>query len=78
MHDHTHLLWSCVDEINQRLIIDGVALCGATEKGVIPVLDAGIHLRKSLCCKEIDYRVKPDNDNFRSFSATLLYAALFF
>ena len=38
------------------------------EKGVIPVLDAGIHLRKSLCCKEIDYRVKPDNDNFRSFS----------
>ena len=43
----------------------------ATEKGVIPVLDAGIHLRKSLCCKEIDYRVKPDNDNFRSFSATL-------
>ena len=42
----------------------------ATEKGVIPMLDAGIHLRKSLCCKEIDYRVKPDNDNFRSFSAT--------
>lgn len=42
----------------------------ATEKGVIPVLDAGIHLRKSLCCKEIDYRIKPDNDNFRSFSAT--------
>ena len=42
----------------------------ATEKGVIPVLDAGIHLRKSLCCKEIDYRDKPDNDNFRSFSAT--------
>ena len=30
----------------------------ATEKGVIPVLDAGIHLCKSLCCKEIDYRVK--------------------
>ena len=30
----------------------------ATEKGVIPVLDAGIHLRKSLCCKKIDYRVK--------------------
>ena len=26
----------------------------AAEKGVIPVLDAGIHLRKSLCCKEID------------------------
>ena len=24
------------------------------EKGVISVLDAGIHLRKSLCCKEID------------------------
>ena len=43
----------------------------ATEKGVIPVHDAGIHLRKSLCCKEIDYRVKSDNDNFRSFSATL-------
>ena len=41
-----------------------------TEKGVIPVLDAGIHLRKSLCCKEIYYRVMPDNDNFRSFSAT--------
>ena len=33
------------------------------------MLDAGIHLRKSLCCKEIDYRAKPDNDNFRSFSA---------
>ena len=32
------------------------------------MLDAGIHLRKSLCCKEIDYRFKPDNDNFRSFS----------
>ena len=42
-----------------------------TEKGVIPVLDAGIHLRKSLCCKEIYYRVKNDNSNFRSFSATL-------
>ena len=42
----------------------------ATEKGVIPVIDAGIHLRKSLCRKEIDYRDKPDNDNFRSFSAT--------
>ena len=24
------------------------------EKDVIPVLDAGIHLRKSLCCKEMD------------------------
>ena len=35
----------------------------ATEKGVIPVLDAGIHLRKFLCCKEIDYRVNTDNDN---------------
>ena len=47
-----------------------------TEKSVIPVLDARIHLRKSLGCKEIDYRVKPDNDNCRSFSATfflLLY-----
>ena len=49
-----------------------------TEKGVIPVLDAGIHLRKSLCCKEIDYRDKPDNDNFRSFSATFSYEASFF
>ena len=30
----------------------------ATEKGVIPVLDAGIHLPKSLCCKEIDGAVQ--------------------
>ena len=50
----------------------------ATEKGVIPMLDAGIHLRKSLCCKEIDYRVKPDNDNFRSFSVASLYGWSFF
>ena len=47
------------------------------EKGVIPVLDAGIHLRKSLCCKEIDYRVKPDNDNFRSFSVASILKAPF-
>ena len=50
----------------------------ATEKGVIPVLDAGIHLRKSLCCKEIDYRVKHDNDDFRSFSATFINFYTFF
>ena len=50
----------------------------ATEKGVIPVLDAGIHLRKSLCCKEIDYRVKHDNDNFRSFSPTFSKRSVFF
>ena len=49
----------------------------ATEKGVIPVLDAGIHLRKSLCCKEIDYRLKPDNDNFRSFSVASILKFLF-
>ena len=36
----------------------GGNLYEVAEKGVIPVLDAGIHLRKSLCCKEIDYRVK--------------------
>ena len=50
----------------------------ATEKGVILVLDAGIHLRKSLCCKEIDYRVKSDNDNFRSFSPTFSKRSVFF
>ena len=36
----------------------GGNLYEVAEKGVIPVLDAGIHLRKSLCCKEIDFRVK--------------------
>ena len=32
---------------------NSAAVSWATEKSVIPVLDAGIHLRKSLCCKEI-------------------------
>ena len=31
-----------------------------------------------VCCKEIDYRVKPDNDNFRNFSATLFCGGSFF
>jgi len=39
-----------------------------TEKGVISVLDTEIHLYKLLYYKKIDYRVKPDNDNFGTFS----------
>ena len=39
-----------------------------TEKGVIPVLDTGIHMRESLSSKEIDYRIKSDNDDLEIFS----------
>ena len=46
----------------------------ATEKDVIPVLDTGISFCKSLYYKEIDYRVKPDNDIFDTFSAASIGA----
>ena len=39
------------------------------KKDVIPVLDTGISFCKSLYYKEIDYRFKPDNDIFDTFSA---------
>ena len=44
---------NAIYQINPRTFSPEGTIAAVTEKGVIPVLDAGIHLRKSLCCKEI-------------------------